>query len=119
MQLIKDTLYQMKRSIARIKKQMAGYGQDELNKNVSEFELLKNEVDFNRERYKQTLIKLEETKVEVKQNAKNLIVVTQPTIAQTYSEPNKLKDILTLLIILSFLYGILTLILSILKEHKD
>lgn len=119
MQLLKDTLLQMKKSILRIKKQIAGDGNNELNKNVSEFELLKSEVDFNKERYKQTLIKLEETKIQVKQNAKNLIIVTKPTLAQTYSEPNKLKDILSLLIVLSFLYGILTLMLSILKEHKD
>jgi len=119
MQLLRDTLYQMKRSIANIKKQIAGDGKNELNKNVSEFELLKNEVDFNKERYKQTLIRLEETKVQVNQNAKNLIVVTQPTSAQTHSEPSKLKDILTLFIVLSFLYGIITLILSILNEHKD
>lgn len=119
MQLLRDTLYQMRQSIKNIKREIAGSGTNELNKNVSEFELLKNEVDFNKERYKQTLIKLEETKVQVQQNAKNLIVVTQPTLAQTYSEPNKLKDIITLLIVLSFLYGILTLMLSILKEHKD
>ncbi|HHH51759.1 MAG TPA: hypothetical protein ENK76_05270 [Campylobacterales bacterium] len=119
MHLLRDTLLQMKHSIARIKKRIAGNGKDELNKNVSEFELLKSEVDFNKERYKQTLVKLEETKVQVKQNAKNLIVVTPPTLAQTHSEPNKIKDIITLLIVLSFLYGILTLILSILNEHKD
>ncbi len=118
-QLLRDTIYQLKQSIRKIKKQIAGNGKNELNTNVSEFELLKSEVDFNKERYKQTLIKLEETKVSVKQNAKNLIVVTQPTLAQTYSEPNKFKDILSLMIILSFLYGIFTLILSILKEHKD
>jgi len=119
MKLIRDSLYQMKQSIEKIKKQIAGDGKNELNKNVSEFELHKNEVEFNKERYVQTLIKLEETKVQVKQNAKNLIVITQPTLAQTYSEPNKFKEILTLLIILSFLYGISKLILSILNEHKD
>jgi capsular polysaccharide transport system permease protein len=119
MKLLRDTLHEMKKSIIRIKKQIAGDGKNELNKNVSNFELLKSEVNLNKERYKQTLIKLEETKVQVKQNAKNLIVVTKPTLATTYSEPKKFKDILSLMIILSFLYGIFTLLLSILKDHKD
>jgi len=119
MKFLRDTIYQLQKSIVNVKKQIAGDGKDELNKNVSNFELLKSEVDFNKERYTQTLIKLEETKVQVNQNAKNLIVVTQPTLASTYSEPQKFTDILTLSIILSFLYGILRLILSIIKDHKD
>jgi capsular polysaccharide transport system permease protein len=119
MKLLLGTLKHIKKSISKLKHEIAGEGKSELNQNVSNFELLKSEVDFNKERYKQTLIKLEETKVQVKQNAKNLIVVTKPTLATTYSEPQKFKDILTLLIILSFLYGIATLILSILRDHKD
>jgi capsular polysaccharide transport system permease protein len=119
MKLLLGTLKHIKKSILTLKSQIAGGGKHELNKNVSDYELLKSEVDFNKERYKQTLIKLEETKVSVKQNAKNLIVVTKPTLASTYLEPQKFKDLLTLFIILSFLYGITTLILSILKDHKD
>ncbi len=119
MKLLLSNILHIQKSITKLKKQIAGDGKNELNKNVSNFELLKSEVDFNKERYKQTLIKLEETKVSVKQNAKNLIVVTKPTLATTYSEPQKFKDILTLFIILSFLYGIFSLILSILKDHKD
>jgi len=119
MKLIFGNLKHIKKSISKLKHEIAGNGKNELNKNVSNFELLKSEVDFNKERYKQTLIKLEETKVSVKQNAKNLIVVTKPTYPTTHSEPQKFKDILTLLIVLSFLYGIVTLILSILRDHKD
>ena len=119
MKLLLGTLKHIKKSIFKLKSEIAGGGKNELNKNVSDYELLKSEVDFNKERYKQTLIKLEETKVAVKQNAKNLIVVTKPTLATTYSEPKKFKDILTLIIILTFLYGITTLIFSILKDHKD
>ena len=119
LQLLHDAIVQLKKSIQTLKNTMAGSGENELNKNVSAFSLLQSEVDFTKELYKQTLIKLESTKIEVQQNAKNLIVVTQPTLAHTYNEPNKLKSILSLLIVLSFLYGISTLIMTILKEHKD
>ena len=119
MKLYKNTIANMKRSIIKLKSKITGSGSNELNKNVSNFELLKSEVEFNKERYTQTLIKLEETKISVKQNAKNLIVITQASTSSIYSEPNKIKDILTLFIILSFIYGIFGLTLDILRDHKD
>ena len=119
LQLLAQTIKELKHTIEKIKNSLAGGGENELNRHVSAFELLKSEVEFNKTRYTQTLIQLESTKMEVKQNAKNLIVVTHPTLPQSYSEPNTLKDILSLLIILSFLYGILSLVLTILNEHKD
>jgi len=69
--------------------------------------------------YIQTLVKLEETKVLVSQNTKNLIVVTKAQVADSYSYPNKIKDSLSILIVLSFLYGIMTLIFTIIRDHKD
>lgn len=119
MKLLKNNIQNIRQGISKIKYQITGKGRDELNKDVSGFELLKSEVDFNKEKYKQTLIQLEESKASVKQNSKNLIVITQPTLASTYAEPKKLKELLTLLIILSFFYGIIVLIMSILKDHKD
>ncbi|SFV70338.1 hypothetical protein MNB_SV-13-238 [hydrothermal vent metagenome] len=69
--------------------------------------------------YIQTLVKLEETKVLVSQNTKNLIVVTKAGVADSYSSPNKIKESFSILIILSFLYGIMTLIFTIIRDHKD
>jgi len=40
-------------------------------------------------------------------------------LPELYSKPNKLKDIITLFIIILFLYGIIKTSYSILKEHKD
>ncbi len=119
MRLLLDNIQQMKKSIYNIRGEITGDNKSELNKKVSDFEILKNEVEFNKKRYIQALIKLEETKVSVKQNAKNLIIITKPTLAQTYSEPNKIKDIISLWIILGFLYGIISLIITLIKEHKD
>jgi len=119
MKIIEGMIIEFKKNIINIEKHIAGKGDNKLNKNVSKFELLKSEVDFNKERYTQTLIKLEDTKVLIKQNAKSLIVVIHPSLANSYDEPKKLKDIISLLIILTFMYSIVMTILSILKDHKD
>lgn len=120
MKIIYDNIKYIKEGILKLNQQIVGNkGQNELNQNVSNFELLKSEVDFNKERYKQTLIKLEETKVTVNQNVKNLMVIIKPSVSDNYAYPEKVKEIITWLMILSFIYGIISLILSILKDHKD
>jgi len=50
-----------------------------LNRNLFEFERLKSDVEFNRERYKQTLIQLDLALIEATQNAKNSITVVDQT----------------------------------------
>lgn len=117
MKILKETLRNIKKSIRRIKSQMVGSG--DLNTNVFSFEFLKNDMEFNKEIYKQVLINQEEVKLEVSQNAKHLIVVSQPSLPDNYSYPNKPWDIFTLFIILIFLYNILMTIITIIKDHKD
>ena len=121
MKMLKGDLRHIKNSIANIKKEMTGKGKkkEELNKNLADFKLLEGEVEFNREIYKQTLMKLEEVSVMVGQNTKNLIIVSAPKIADSYSYPNKFKNIMTTIILLSLLYGVFSLVGSIIRDHKD
>jgi capsular polysaccharide transport system permease protein len=120
MKLLKGDIDYIKKSILNIKAEITGDRDNkELNANMSDFTLLKSRVEFNKELYIQTLIKLEETKVLVSQNRKNLIVITKAQIAESYSYPNKIKDSFSILIVLSLLYGILRLIFTIIRDHKD
>jgi capsule polysaccharide export protein KpsE/RkpR len=96
-----------------------GKSQEKLHVNMSNFELLKNKVEFNKELYRHTLTKLEETKILIQQNKKNLIVVTKAGVADSYNSPNKIKDIFSIFMIISFIYGIISLILTIIRDHKD
>ena len=120
MKLLKGNIDYIQNSISKIRQEITGgNGKKELNVNMSDFTLLTSKVEFNKQLYIQTLVKLEETKVLVSQNTKNLIVVTQAQVADSYSYPNKIKDSFSIFIVLSFLYGILTLILRIIRDHKD
>jgi len=120
MKLLRSNINYIQKSITKIKRRITGKrGSKKLNINMSDFTLLKSRVDFNKELYIQTLVKLEETKVLVSQNTKNIIVVTQAQEADSYTYPNKIKDAFSLFIILSFFYGIVSLIFTIIRDHKD
>ncbi len=121
MKMLKEVGRNIKKSIKRVKTQLAGSSNDigELNANVFDFELLRSDMMFNKEIYRQTLINQEELKIEVSQNAKHLIVVSKPTLADGYTYPNKPWDIFTLLIVLLFMYSIIVTIFTIIRDHND
>ena len=118
--MLKENIRNVKRSIDRVKKRLSGNGNNkELNANVFEFELLKSDMEFAKEVYKQTLINQEEIKIEVAQKAKHFVIVASPTLPDDYTYPNKLWDIFTLFILLGLLYSIVVAVVSIVENHKD
>ncbi len=119
MRMIKETIINIKKSIKRVKKELAGESQGKLNTNVFDFELLKSEMEFSKEVYKQTLINQEQLKTEVRQNAKHLIVVSKPEVPETFTYPDIIWDIFTWLIILFSLYTIISIVLMIIRDHQD
>ncbi len=118
--MLKENIKNIKKSIIRVKKLLVGNAQDEeLNANVFNFELLKSDMEFSKEVYRQTLINQEEMKIEVAQKSKHLVVVAKPTLPDDYSYPNKLWDIFTLFVLLGLMYGIIIAVVSIIINHKD
>lgn len=120
MKLLKGNIHFIEKSINEIKRKITGKkGNQKLNVNMSDFTLLQSKMEFNKELYIQTLKKLEETKVLVNQNSKNLIVVSEAFVADSYTYPNKFKDTFSALIVLLFVYGVGRLVLTIIRDHKD
>jgi capsular polysaccharide transport system permease protein len=119
MKTIKGEIISLKRKLNDIKNQLSGASKQELNENLFEFETLKSDVEFNKERYKQTLIQLDMALIQATQNAKNFIIITQPTLSDDYTSPNKVKNIITLLMVLFMIYGIISMIYAIIKDHRD
>lgn len=119
--IAKNTLTNLKKEIKRVKREIAGSGADvkELNQAVFDFEILRNNIDFEKEVYRKSLGKLEELRTQVNQNIKNILVVNQPSLAEKYTYPNKAKSILTIFIVLGFLYSILISIITLLRDHRD
>lgn len=121
MKTLRANITDIKHSIEKFKKDLSGNKENasELNVNVYDFEILKHEMEFAREVYKETLINQEKLKIEVNQNAKHLVVITKPTKPDSYTYPDKVWDLFTLFLTLLFLYSILMTAMTILRDHRD
>jgi len=116
---LRNEIANLKRTISKIKKALANPKNKSLNIYIFEFERLKSMVELNKELYKQSLLQLEQVKAEINKNSKLLLEVTHPYVPQGYKYPQKAKDIITLALVLLLLYGIVSLIQAIIKEHID
>ena len=119
MKLRYNSIKTLRANIYKLKKQIAGKSKSKLNTKVYAFEYIKSQVDFAKEMYKQILLKVEETKLSVNKNTKNIIIVAKPTLPQSYISPDKIKQILTYIITLTLLYSIIRLIIFIIRDHID
>jgi capsule polysaccharide export protein KpsE/RkpR len=120
MKMLQNSIQNIKNKIREINSQLAGKGKKEtLNVDAFNFEILKNESLLAKELYKQTLIKLEEARVNAKKSAKNLTVITRPTLPKQPDTPKKFRQILSLMLVFGFVYGIVALVAAIIESHKD
>jgi capsular polysaccharide transport system permease protein len=116
---LKNDITESTKTLNKMKKTLASKDKKSLNLYIFEFERLKSMMELNKELYKQSLLQMEQIKTEINKNSKMLLVLTKPFVPQGYKYPEKFKDVITLLLILLLLYGIISLIEAIIKEHID
>ncbi len=116
---LKREISQIKNSIDQIKKEQSGTDNTTLNKSIFEFERIKAEVELNTELYKQALLQLQSAKLEVNKDNKILQILVNPNLAQSYSEPKRFRELVTVVLVLSLIYGILSMIGAIIKDHRE
>lgn len=109
----------MQSALERNKAKLSGSQKDKLNKTFFEYEKLKSQVEFEKEVYAQSLGQLELATVEASQLAKALVVLIQPTLPDGIASPEYFRSLFTLLILFLLSYGIIVLVLGIIKDHKD
>ncbi|MBL4838303.1 MAG: hypothetical protein JKY34_12080 [Kordiimonadaceae bacterium] len=85
----------------------------------AEYQALEMEMTFATDVYKTALVALERARVESYHKLKHLVVVQSPTLPDEALYPRKLYNLLTLFIGLSLAYGIVTMILATIREHRD
>ena len=77
------------------------------------------QAEFDIEVYKNSLLQLETTKIDVLKEAKTLSVVSKPNLPDGYTYPNKPKVFVTLVIMMLLMYGIFSMLGAIIKDHKE
>lgn len=116
---LKNEIKEIKNSLLTKQKGLAGKGKSRLNKVLFEYERLKMQLEFDRQVYTNALIQLETIKLDALKEAKTLSIVSQPNLPDGYSYPNKPKVFITIVIVMLLLYGIFSMLLAIIKDHKE
>lgn len=110
---------EIEKSIASQKKELSGTSKDRLNKTMFEYEKLKLQLEFDTEVYKNALLQLETTKLDVSKEAKMLSIISKPNLPDGYTYPDKPRVFITILILTLLMYGIFSMLNSIIKDHKE
>ncbi|MEA2018436.1 MAG: hypothetical protein U9N59_08300 [Campylobacterota bacterium] len=116
---LKTEIKETERSLANAKRNLTGKSKDRLNKILFEYEKLKMQLEFDTEVYKNALIQLETTKLDVLKEAKTLSIVSKPNLPDGYTYPNKPKVFITLVIVMLLMYGIFSMLGAIIRDHKE
>ena len=96
---LKTEIKEIKSSLSDAKRDLTGSGESKLNKILFEYEKLRMQLEFDTEVYKNALIQLEITKLDVLKEAKTLSIVSKPNLPDGYTYPNKSKTFVTLIIV--------------------
>ncbi|HNC82418.1 MAG TPA: hypothetical protein PK999_05180, partial [Nitrospira sp.] len=96
----------------------SGTGQ-RLNRLAAEYHNLALEAGFAEEAYKAALTAIETTRIEATRKIKSLVVVEAPTLPEVAVYPERLYNLLTLLVALMLLYGIVQLVIATIQDHRD
>jgi capsular polysaccharide transport system permease protein len=116
---LQKEIEEISRSITKERKSLTGTSDDRLNKVLFGYEKLKLQLEFDIEVYKNALIQLETKKLAVLQEAKTLSILTQPNLPDGYTYPDKPKSFITLLFMTLLLYGIVSMLGAIIRDHKE
>ena len=116
---LKNQIKEIKNSIDNAKKNLTGDKKGRLNRMVFAYEQLKIQLEFATEVYKNALLEMETTKIEVAKNDKTLSIVSRPNLPDGYTYPDKPRVFITILILTLLMYGIFTMLASIIRDHKE
>lgn len=117
-QALKTQINALKQQIESEKTKVTGGGNSKLNKILAQYMDLKLESDFSMDLYKSTLAALEKTRVDASRKLKNLVVIASPNLPDEALYPKKTYNTVLVTILLLIVYGIIRVLLGIIKEHK-
>lgn len=116
---VKSEIQSIKKSITEKKSGLSGVEENGLNRSLVDFEKLKMALEFETEIYKNALIQLETTRLEVSKAAKTLTIISKPNLPDGYSYPDKPKAFFTIVMVYFLMYGIFTMLAAIIRDHKE
>ena len=94
-------------------------GNDKLNSVAAKFRDLSIQAKIAEEAYKISLASLENTRIEINKKFRSLAVVVSPNLPDSAIYPQRLYNLITILIGLLALLGIVRFLVATIDDHKD
>lgn len=100
-------------------KQVRGAGSTALNDLMFDYKDREMEVQIARDIYEGGLKSLEAAKVDASRKMKHLVMVSAPTLPETSTEPRRLHNWITAVVLLNLAFVIVSLIISTIRDHRE
>ncbi|WP_027672767.1 chain-length determining protein [Rheinheimera baltica] len=109
----------LKQQIISEQNRLAADDGQALNRVSAEYETISLRAKFALELYSNTLIALENTRIEASRKLKQVSVLQYPTTPEYAVEPKRLKNSIVFIVMTLLLAGIVHLLLLIIRDHRD
>lgn len=109
----------LKQQLAQEKNRLTNQEQQSLNKVNVDYQEIKLNSQLAADLYKSSLASLELIRSDAFRTLKHLLVIEMPTLAQEDKYPRRLYSIFTWFITMLLCYGVLKMIVAVIKEHKE
>ncbi|MBZ9610303.1 chain-length determining protein [Rheinheimera maricola] len=109
----------LKQQIALEQNRLAAGDGQSLNRVSAEYETIALRAKFALELYSNTLIALENTRIEASRKLKQVSVLQYPTLPEYAVEPKRMKNSIVFIVMTLLLAGIVHLLLLIIRDHRD
>lgn len=116
---VRDTLYALEAQLAQERARITTDNAASINTKGLAYKRLELELELASELYAQTLIGLEKARAEIVHKVKHLVVVQSPLLSDKAKYPRVLYNIVTVFVMLSLIYAIVTIISATIREHRD
>jgi capsular polysaccharide transport system permease protein len=117
--LLNQQIAAVAKQIAQEQGKLASPSGRTLNRTVEEYQRLEMDAAFTHDVYKTTLIALEKVKVEVARTIKKVSVLQSPTLPDYPLQPRRLYNTLVFTLFIFMMAGVASLLLAIVRDHKD
>ena len=114
-----STIKALEAQITQERSRLVGANDNKLNKMTAEYLEAKASVEFNADLYKLSLSALESARAEAIRKIKNLAVISTPQLPQEAERPQKLLNFVTLLLVMTLLYGVVRLAWAVVEDHRE
>ncbi len=116
---VKAKIAALNEQLAIEKAKLASQDTVTLNDKAADYKRLELELQFATEIYSTALISMEKARIESYRKLKHLVVVQAPQMPDTAILPRKFYTVFSLFVVLTLAYGVLTMILATIREHRD